>query len=211
MRDKLLVLTVVGAAGFSTGCSTMAGTGALAGGGIGAGTGALIGKVAGNTGAGAAIGAALGAGVGTAVGADADQRERERADIRRVQAEAAQPVRGPMSVDDVIAMCKPGPSGSRTGDEVVIEYIRSSGSRFELTPADIRTLSENGVPDRVVQAMMATRHAPPAVVRRSHPTTVIVDEPPVVVYERPWGYRRPYYYAPPPPPIGFGFSYVKVR
>ena len=208
MRGKLTALTVLAAVGFSTGCSTMAGTGALAGGGIGAGTGALIGKVAGNTGAGAAIGAALGAGVGTAVGAEADQKERERADIRRVQAESV-PIRGPMSVEDVVAMCRPGATGTRPADETIIEYIRTSGSRFDLTPADIRMLSDNAVPDPVVRAMMNTKFAKPAVVHRRQPTTVIVDEPPpVVVYERPWGYRP--YYAPPPP-VGFGFSYTRVR
>jgi hypothetical protein len=212
MRGRLLVLTVAAAAGFSTGCSTMAGTGALAGGGIGAGTGALIGAATGSPEAGAAIGGVLGAGVGAAVGADADQRAQDRADIRRVQAEAAAAhAPGPMSVDDVIAMCRPGPTGTRPADETIIEYIRTSGSRFDLTPADIRMLSDNAVPDPVVRAMMNTKHARPAVVRRGAPTTVIVDEPPpVVVYERPWGYRRPYYYVPPPP-IGFGFSYTRVR
>ncbi len=208
MRGKLLVLTVCGAVGFSTGCSTMAGTGALAGGGIGAGAGALVGAATGSPEAGAAIGGVLGAGVGAAVGADADQRERERADVRRVQAESV-PVRGPMSVEDVIALCRPGATGTRPADETIIEYIRTSGSRFDLTPADIRMLSDNAVPDPVVRAMMNTKFARPTVVRRGPQQTVIVSEPPpVVVYERPWGYR-PYYYAPPPP--AFGFSYTRIR
>jgi hypothetical protein len=212
MAGKLGWLGLLAAVGLSAGCETMAGTGALAGGGIGAGTGALIGNALGDAGAGAAIGGILGAGVGTAVGAEADQRERERADIRRVQAETAA-VRGPMSLDDVIQMSRPNAQGVRVSDAVLCDYIRSSGSRFDLTPADVRFLADNGVSDPVVQAMLATRHSRPAVVRTA-PQTVIVDEPPpVVVYERPWGYRRPYYWGPPPPPVGFGFSYnyVKVR
>ena len=211
MGGKLTTLAVLTAVGLSTGCSTMAGTGALAGGGIGAGTGALIGKVAGNTGAGAAIGAALGAGVGTAVGAEADQKERERADIRRVNAEAqvaAATTRGPLSIDEVIQMSRPSQTGAKVSDDVLIDYIRTSNSRFDLTPADVRFLADNGVSDVVVRAMMNTKYARPAVVRHAAPQTVVVqDSPSVVVYERP--YYRPYYYAPPPP-VGIGF-YGRIR
>lgn len=213
MGSKVALAVVFGSIALSTGCSTMAGTGALAGGGIGAGTGALIGAATGSPEAGAAIGGVLGAGVGSAIGADADQRAQERADIRRVNAEAAAASSrpNPMSMDDVIAMCRPGPNGNRPADETIIEYIRTSGSRYDLAPSDIRFLTDNGVSDPVVRAMMNTKHARPAVVQRQAPTTVVVQEPPpVVVYERPWHYR-PYHWGPPPPPIGFGFSYVKVR
>ena len=210
MRSKLVAAAVLGTVALSTGCSTMAGTGALAGGGIGAGTGALIGAATGSPEAGAAIGGVLGAGIGSAVGAEADQKERDRADLRRVQAENAVPVRGPMSLDDVIAMSRPSQTGARVSDDVLIDYIRTSGSRFDLSPGDIRHLADNGVSDGVVRAMMNTKNAPPLMLRRQGPTTVIVDEPPpVVVYERPY-YRHRRYWAPPPGP-SFGFSYTRVR
>jgi hypothetical protein len=198
--------------GLSTGCSTMSNTttGGLAGGALGAGAGTLIGAATGNPKTGALVGGLLGAGVGTAVGADADRQER--AEIRRTQAEiaqaqaAAQP--GPLSMEDIVNMSKPNPqTGARVSDDVMVDYIRSSHSRFDLSPADIRYLTDNGVSDRVVREMMNTKTSRVSV---GPPRTVVVQEPPVVVYERPYPLYRPYYYAPPPP-IGFGFSYVKVR
>lgn len=198
--------------GLSTGCSSMSNTasGGLAGGAIGAGAGTLIGAATGNPKTGAVVGGLLGAGVGTAVGADADRQER--AEIRRTHAEvaqaqaAAQP--GPLSMDDVVNMSRPNPqTGAKVSDDVLVDYIRTSRTRFDLTPADIRYLTDSGVSDRVVREMMNTKTARVAIAPPP-PRTVVVQEP-VVVYERPW--YRPVYVAPPPPPIGFGFSYVKVR
>ncbi|MGL6095821.1 MAG: hypothetical protein ACRC7O_08515, partial [Fimbriiglobus sp.] len=103
------------------------------------------------------------------------------------------------------------------GDDVLVNYIRSTHSRFDLTPGDIAHLHGSKVSDRVITEMMNTRNAAPAVVRRQ-PRTVVIEEPPTtVIYERPWGHPRywgpppGYYCPPPPPPIGLGFSYIKVR
>ena len=181
----------------SGGCATQAGTGALAGGGIGAGLGALVGHATGNPGAGAAIGGVLGAGVGTAVGAEADADKANRAaDVAVAQANAAEanaPInRGPLSVEDVIRMGKVDPAtNTRVSDDVIINYIRTSNSVYNLQPGDLQYLSANGVSERVIIEMNNTRNRTPTRIVREPTRTVIIREP------------TPYYYDPyyPPPPV----------
>ena len=190
----------------SAGCSTMSNTGkgALAGGALGTGAGALVGMATGNPKTGAVVGGLLGTGVGAAIGSDADYKEKERADQRDIaQAQAAEanaPIsRGPLSVEDVIAMSKVNPAtNSRVSDDILIQYIRSTNSQYNLSPGDLQFLTANGVSDRVIQEMMATRNRPVTRVVPS-PRTVYVQQPqPVVVYEQP--YYPPYYYRHAPPP-----------
>ena len=98
-------------------------------------------------------------------------------------------------------------------DEVIVATIRSTGSQYNLAPADLRDLSNNGVSDRVIEEMLATRHRQPPPVRVIRPAP-----PPVVYVDRP--VYDPYYYGPPPvfvrpygPPVprpGFGFNYTRV-
>ena len=190
------VAVAIGAA-VSGGCSTHAGTGALAGGGIGAGLGALVGSATGNAKAGAAIGGVLGAGVGTAVGADADQEKSNRAnDLAVAQANAAEanaPLsRGPLTVEDVIRMSKTDPaSNTRVSDDVIINYIRTSNSVYNLQPQDLQYLSANGVSERVVIEMTNTRNRTQTrIVSEPRTRTVIVREPAPYFYD-------PYY----PPPV----------
>ena len=190
---------------FSTGCSSMSNTGrdALAGGAIGTGAGALVGMATGNPKTGAVIGGLLGTGVGAAIGSEADHKEKEQLiqrDIAQAQAaEANAPIsRGPLSVEDVIAMSKVNPAtNSRVSDDILIQYIRTTNSQYNLSPGDLQYLTANGVSDRVIQEMMASRNRPVTRVVPS-PRTVYVQQPqPVVVYEPP--YYPPYYYRPPPP------------
>lgn len=187
------------------GCATNTGRGALAGTAVGSGVGALVGLASGNPKTGAIIGAAVGGGLGTAVGADADYREKERADrieLANANAAAANPptVRGPLSIDDLVTMSKPNADGTRVSDDVLIEYIRSTGSSYNLTPADLQFLAANGISDRVQKEMLASRNRAPATLRiASQPrqTVFVQEQPQVVIYERPF---LPIYYAPPPPP-----------
>ena len=213
-----VVLAAVGLSA-STGCETMhsnTAKGAGVGGLLGAGIGTAIGAATGDTGTGALAGGLIGAGVGGIAGADADARDRERADaVKIAQAEAtiaSQPVRGPLSIDDVIQMSRPNPAnGTRVSDDLIVDYIRSTNSTFHLSPNDISYLTANGVSDRVVREMVNARGGGGGrVAIQSRPQTVIVREeapPPVVVYERPyyWG-PRPVYVrpCPPPPVVGFG-------
>ncbi len=201
------VLVIVAAVGscFATGCSNMSNTekGVGLGGLIGAGVGTAVGAASGDTGTGAVVGGLLGAGVGGLAGADADAREKERADIRRAAAEA-QAVPPPVGLTDVVQLTQIG-----TSDEVIINQIRQSRATYRLSTADIAMLKENHVSDRVINEMInsQSRLGPPP------PKTVIVHEtaPTTVIYERGPYWGRPVYVAPPPPPIGVGFHFHRRR
>jgi hypothetical protein len=206
-RMRVLVLVVAAGCALSTGCSSMSNTekGMGLGGLIGAGVGTAVGAASGNTGTGAAVGGLIGAGVGGLAGADADARQQERADIRRVEAEAhAQATAQQVGMTDVIQLTQQGVS-----DELIVNQIRNSRSTFRLSAQDIVTLRDNKVSDRVISEMQHTQSrlgyaAPP-------PRTVVVREtaPTTVIYERGPYWGRPVYVAPHPPPIGVGFTYIR--
>lgn len=106
----------------------------------------------------------------------------------------------PMTQQDVLAMVKDGAPNSE-----VIREIRESGTVFRLSASDVENLKKEGVPGEVIDYMLSTREAPPAVVRRR----VIVRTRPVVVYDPWWawdyGYWRGYYYSPVH--VGLSFNY----
>lgn len=199
----------------SVGCESMShtGKGVIGGSLLGSAVGTGVGFATGNPQAGAAIGGLAGAGIGGIVGSEADEKQRERTDaimLAQAQAEAGAVSRGPLSIADVIQMCRPdGATGKVISDEIIISTIRSTGSQYNLTPQDLRDLSNNGVSDQVMQEMLATRHRTPPpvrVIRPSPPPVVYVDRP---VYDP--------FYGPPPvfihphPRIhrpGIGFSYT---
>ncbi len=185
MRNWLmhgLVAVLVSVA--SVGCATHTGTGALAGGGLGAATGALLGSATGDAGKGALLGAGLGAAAGGLIGAgqdENDQRNRERI--------AAATAQGPVTVGDVVHMTR---SGVR--EDTIVATIRSSNSAFHLTPADVTDLHNQGVSDRVIQAMLDSGRRP------------VVVRPRSVVYE-----PAPVYVVEPPPRVSVGFGYYYGR
>lgn len=203
---------------FSAGCASMSetGKGVVGGSLIGSAVGTGIGFATGNPRAGAAIGGLAGAGIGGAVGSEKDEQQRERTDAIRLaeaQVEAGRVSRGPLSIADVIGMGRPDPTTGRViSDDVIIGTIRSTGSQYNLSPQDLRELSNAGVSDKVVQEMLNTRHREPAAVRVVRP-----GPPPVVYVDRPVPVD-PFYYGPPVfvrpygPPVrpGFGFSYTRV-
>jgi surface antigen len=178
----------------ATGCATHTETGAGLGGLIGAGTGALIGSQTGHAGTGALIGAGVGALSGGLIGAGQDEVDRKNA--ARVAAATARPAAPPMSIHDVVQMTKQGVS-----DDLIIAQIRNSGSVFVLQASDITALCQEGVSNRVIQAMMDTSRRP-AVVRP------VVYERPVIVEPAP-----PVYVVEPRPAVsvGFGYHYCRPR
>ncbi|HJZ59507.1 MAG TPA: hypothetical protein VKE74_31475, partial [Gemmataceae bacterium] len=62
-----------------------------------------------------------------------------------------------LSLTDVVALTKVG-----TGDDVIVNQIRITGSTFTLSVADIQYLKQNGVSDRVILEMQTPPHVPPA-------------------------------------------------
>jgi hypothetical protein len=162
------------------GCASMSNTdkGVLTGAGLGAAAGGLIGSTKGKAGVGALAGAAIGGIAGGLTGAavDANQRKTEAA----IAAANAPP---PLSLEDVVRLSQNGAS-----DDVIIGQIYNTGSVYKLTPDQILWLENNGVRDRVIQAMQQTAYRP---VRR------VYTEAPVYVVPAP---------PPPPPAVGFGFA-----
>jgi surface antigen len=178
-----------------SGCATRAGSGALIGTGLGAAGGALVGSQKGNAGVGALVGGGLGALTGAVIGDGLDDVER-RNEARIAAATAPPPVPAPppMTIGDVIQMRDSGVS-----DDLIIAQIYQTNSHFTLSAADITALSQRGVSNRVIQAMMDTGRARPVV---AHPRPVVVHPRPVVV-EPVYVIER----CPPPPCIGFGFGF----
>ena len=184
MNAKRLVGAALVPALLACGCSSLSHTenGALAGGAIGAGTGALIGHATGHTGGGALIGAGVGALTGGLIGNAADQTEKK---VAAAQAQAQ------LDKLDVVRMVQ-----AHMSDEIIINQIRTGGSKFHLTAEDIIWLKSNGVSDRVIAEMQATAARP----QRVYTTAPVVTQPVYVVEP-----------APAPPVVGVGFGYTHIH
>lgn len=202
MHARILALATTVLAAASGGCSSMNNTekGVGIGGALGAGTGLAIGAATGNPKTGAAVGGLLGAGIGGLAGSEKDRQVQERRDLQQANAVAtaqAQAQQQRMGLTDVVHMCQQGHD-----EQVVINQIRSTGSTFQLSAADLDFLKTNSVPTRVIVEMQNAKSTPvvvqPAkpVVIREQPTVIYRDPPPVVIYE-----RRP----PPPPGMFIGY------
>ncbi len=176
MRPILLLL--IGFAMISSlGCASgpYAQNGAMVGGMIGAPVGAIIGANNGDAGAGALIGGAIGALSGSNIGSNIDQQNQANAYANSVR--SAQ-----LGLADVIGMTRNG-----LGDDVIMTQIQTNGVIATPTSADLITLKNAGVSDRVIQAMQTAninRYATPASVQ------------PVIVEEHYYG--PPVSFRPPP-------------
>ena len=140
-----------------------------------------------------------------------------------------------LTTSDIVRMSKAGIS-----DDVIVQTIQSTGSKFLLAGQDIESLKRDGVSDRVVAAMQVSGPAarPPAKPAEPAPSVVrapsgrdyvggVTEQPivralpvaPPVYYETApppvYYYSYPYYYSPPPyycgPPVRFYFGYGHSR
>ena len=137
-----------------SGCQTPnQANGAVSGGVIGGLLGLGIGGIARNPAAGLAIGAGTGALVGTAVGAEKDRKEAKQAQAAAQAYAAANPR---LSLADVVQMTNLG-----TSDAVIIQQMATTGSYYNLTPADIEYLTQAGVHQPVILEMQRRRVPPP--------------------------------------------------
>src|SRR5262245_8960439 len=160
---------VVAVAVLMAGCQNMNNTqsGALVGSGLGAATGAIIGEASGHAGGGALIGAAAGALAGGLAGNAADAREERDAAVAHAQYAQAhsQAIAQAVTDADVVTMTRSG-----VGDDVIINSIRTRGCRWNSAPENVIALKQQGVSDRVIEAMqnsglhMPAPAAPPPVV-----------------------------------------------
>ena len=182
-RNKLAVLALT-CLSFANGCSNMNNTqaDALGGGALGAVAGALIDHK--HPGTGAAVGGVVGAVTGAAVGSAQDADERR---VKAAQAIATAPVRGTLTLEEVIDMAHHG-----IGDPVIIDKIRASGTIYNLSVDHIKWLHDQGVSDAVISEMQRT-----------------------LLYAPRRAYGDPVYVVPPPrpvivePTIGIGYGYYR--
>ncbi|MFH0762981.1 MAG: glycine zipper domain-containing protein [Candidatus Omnitrophota bacterium] len=144
MRKGCVLFLLAGLIMLGTGCQgnkTRVAEGSVIGGVIGAAAGAGIGSLSGNAGAGAGIGAAVGAVSGAVIGSQIEQPN---------QAAQATQVANPnqMTVQQIIDLSKQG-----FGDQIIIEKIKTSNSKFILTETDVKYIKEQGVSQKIIDVM----------------------------------------------------------
>ncbi len=144
MNRIFIFLILLGSLNF--GCQSHTGTGVLAGGALGAGIGGIAGG-----GKGALIGGAAGVIAGGLVGAALDEQNRKIMDQRSPRTVERMERGQPLTVDDVIQLSEGGIS-----DDTIMDYIRSTGTRYNLTQTQIRRMQNTGVTSRVINYMIDT-------------------------------------------------------
>lgn len=147
MKRTLVLILISSFALLSLGCQgnkTRVAEGSVLGGVLGAAAGAGIGSLSGNAGAGAGIGAVVGAASGALIGSQIEQPgQATSAEATKATVPASQ-----LTMQQVIDLSKQG-----YGDQIIIEKIKTSNSKFVLTPSDAQYLKEQGVSPRVIDAM----------------------------------------------------------
>lgn len=136
---KEIIAAVVGLTVAACGCANSQdrrAEGAVVGGVVGAGAGAIIGHQSKHAGQGAMLGGVLGALTGTLVGSQMKKPQAQEANLQQV------------SVDEIVSM-----TGQGVSDDVIIDRIQATNSRFSLTSPQVELLKQKGVSQRVIDAM----------------------------------------------------------
>jgi outer membrane lipoprotein SlyB len=141
MKRGCVLILCIGLILLGTGCQSnksRVAEGSVIGGVLGAAAGAGIGSLSGNAGAGAGIGAAVGAIGGGLIGSQIEKKPGQDANPNQ------------MTLQQVIDLVKQG-----TGDDIIIEKLRATNSKFSLSAAQISSLKQQGVSQKVIEAMQA--------------------------------------------------------
>jgi len=141
MRKSAVCLLFVCSLFVIFGCESMGEktkTGALTGGVLGAAAGGIIGHQSGHGLEGAAIGAGVGALGGGLIGNQMDKN-----------AKASNPEH--LGILEIVDMASKG-----VPDDVIVDEINRTNSVYSLTSETITYLKDNGVGDKVIDAMLAT-------------------------------------------------------
>lgn len=158
--------------------------GAVAGGAAGAIIGGIVGKQNNETAEGALIGGALGALTGGLMGNDRDRQVQQQFYYQQQQAAA---YRNGISLNDVTNL-----SGNGVSSEVIINQIQINGVQQRIGVNEIIALHQQGVNNRVIDAMQRAPLATDLRVTPSPPQYPVVVEP-VVVPRVIWATPRPHY------------------
>lgn len=157
MRKMFLVILSICFVFAFAGCEnnkTRVGEGAVIGGLLGGAAGGIIGHQSGNAGAGAGIGIAAGAITGAIIGSQIDKpQKKEQAQnttesTQNTQTQEPAPENGQLSIAQVVEMKNQGAK-----DDEIIAKIHASGSKFNLSTEGINYLKQQGVSQKVIDAM----------------------------------------------------------
>jgi outer membrane lipoprotein SlyB len=149
MKKLTLVIFCLSIFSLNLGCQntkTRATEGAIIGGVVGAAAGGIIGHQSGHGGEGAGIGAAVGALSGGIIGAQIEKPGANQQAAAPAQGAAANPSQ--MTQQQIIDLSKQG-----VNENVIIDKIRLTNSKFTLTAQDIANLKSQGVSSKVIDAM----------------------------------------------------------
>jgi uncharacterized protein YcfJ len=147
MKKIFVLILCLGLVALGAGCQsakTRAVEGAVIGGVLGATAGGIIGHQSGHGGEGAGIGAAAGAVTGAIVGSQI--KKPGQASGTQYPTQGTNP--NQMSIQQIVDMSKQG-----INENVIIDKIRLTNSRFNLTANDIDYLKQQGVSQKVIDAM----------------------------------------------------------
>jgi hypothetical protein len=109
----------------------------------------------------------------------------------------------PTLIDDVIRMSKAG-----VGEEAIIEFVRKSNERVDVTADDLIALTDAQVSKNVIRAVIDLADERDGRSRSRSRTRVIVE--PRYAYSPYWGWGDPFYdpfWYGPRLSFGFGFGY----
>jgi uncharacterized protein YcfJ len=151
----VICLALILAASGCQNTKTRAVEGAVIGGALGGAAGGIIGHQSGNAGVGAGIGIAAGAITGALIGSQINKPEakEEQANATKKtapQEPAKQEEVKALSMQQVVELSKQGVS-----DEEITRRIKATNSKFNLTKDGINYLKQQGVSQRVIEAMQA--------------------------------------------------------
>jgi outer membrane lipoprotein SlyB len=154
MKKIVLVTVCVSVGVCMAGCQntqTRATEGAVIGGIIGATAGGIIGHQSRHGGEGAAIGAAAGILSGAVLGSQVNKPTQPSQGNPVQTAPASQNINPQqMSIQQVVELTKQG-----IHEDVIIDKMRLSNSRFVLTGDDTQYLKQQGVSEKVINAMQS--------------------------------------------------------
>ncbi len=134
MKTKYFIPSIIALLITCTSC-------ALVGGGLGAVAGGLIGGPKGAF-KGAIIGASAGA-VADLTSVEAREKNINSVTVNRLDR------REPLTIDDVIRLSEGG-----IKDDMIVEYIRNTKSKYDLSQAQIKRLQEANVNQRIINIMI---------------------------------------------------------
>jgi outer membrane lipoprotein SlyB len=151
MKKIFAIVVLIAFSGLICGCEsnqTRVAEGAVVGGVVGATAGGIIGHQSGHGGEGAGIGAAAGALLGAVVGSQIQKNPQQKPSAASGQQPQGGPSPNQISLQQIVDMTKQG-----VHEDVIIDKIRLTNSKYTLSADDLNYLQTNGVSQKVISVM----------------------------------------------------------